>query len=169
MKKFVLAVLLILIFTCCASASETVLAYTTLEAPLAKSLFETFEEETGVKVLWKRLSGGEAIMRLIDESADQKASIWVGGVGTQHIEAKTRGLSMPYKSSVAKNIPANYRDRDNYWTGLYIGPLAFCINTDLAKEFNLRTPRKWNDLISPQYAGHIRLAHPYFQELHTTC
>ena len=161
MKKFLITIFFMLLMTYDSNADEIVRAYTTLEPPLAQSLFDEFEKDTGIKVLWERLSGGETIMKLIDESADQKASIWVGGVGTQHIEAKLRALSVPYKSSAAKNIPAHYRDRDNYWTGLYIAPLSFCINKDLSKEFHLRTPRRWDELTLPQYTGQIRAAHPY--------
>nr|MBQ6739848.1 extracellular solute-binding protein [Synergistaceae bacterium] len=134
MKKFVVIALLVLALASCVQAAEVVKAYTTMEEPLAKALFDEFEKETGIKVEWVRLSGGEAIARLEAERANPQASIWVGGVGTQHIEAKLRGLSTPYRSRVANSIPERYRDPENYWTGLYVGPIAFCINTNVAKE-----------------------------------
>ncbi len=160
MKKLFFAVALVLVFACVASAAETVNAYTTMEEPLAKALFDAFEEETGIKVEWVRLSGGEAIARLEAERANPQASIWVGGVGTQHIEAKLRGLSTPYRSRVAKSIPSRYRDPENYWTGLYVGPIAFCMNTERAKELGLEMPKSWADMIKPEYAKKVRVAHP---------
>lgn len=160
MKKFVFAVAFVLLFAFSANAAEVVKAYTTMEEPLAKALFDEFEKETGIKVEWVRLSGGEAIARLEAEKANPQASIWVGGVGTQHIEAKLRGLSTPYRSRVAKSIPSRYRDPENYWTGLYVGPIAFCMNTERAKELNLEMPKSWADLIKPEYAKKIRVAHP---------
>ncbi len=160
MKKLFFAVAFVLVFACVASAAESVNAYTTMEEPLAKALFDAFEEETGIKVEWVRLSGGEAIARLEAERANPQASIWVGGVGTQHIEAKLRGLSTPYRSRVAKSIPSRYRDPENYWTGLYVGPIAFCMNTERAKELGLEMPKSWADMIKPEYAKKVRVAHP---------
>ena len=160
MKKFALALALTALLCGPAFAAETVKAYTTMEEPLAKALFDAFEAETGIKVEWVRLSGGEAIARLEAERANPQASIWVGGVGTQHIEAKLRGLSTPYRSRVANSIPARYRDPDNYWTGLYVGPIAFCMNTDRAKELGLEMPKSWADLLKPEYAKKVRVAHP---------
>ena len=162
MKKFALAlVMFTFIFSSTVTfAAEVVKAYTTMEEPLAKSLFDAFEAETGIKVQWVRLSGGEAVARLEAERENPQASIWVGGVGTQHIEAKLRGLSTPYRSKAANSIPSRYRDRENYWTGLYVGPIAFCMNTERAAELNLKMPKSWADLIKPEYAKKIRVAHP---------
>ena len=160
MKKIAFALVFVALLSSTAFAAEVVKAYTTMEEPLAKALFDAFEEETGIKVEWVRLSGGEAIARLEAERANPQASIWVGGVGTQHIEAKLRGLSTPYRSRVANSIPAKYRDKENYWTGLYVGPIAFCMNTDRAKELGLEMPKSWADLIKPEYAKKVRVAHP---------
>lgn len=143
-----------------AQAKETVKAYTTLEEPLAKALFDEFEKQTGIRVEWVRLSGGEALARIEAEKENPQASIWVGGVGTQHIEGKLKGLTTPYKSRVAKTIPEKYRDPENYWTGLYIGPIAFCMNTNRAAELKLDMPKTWEDLLKPEYARRVRVAHP---------
>ena len=157
---FALACVLALGAAGCGWAAETVKAYTTMEEPLAKALFDAFEEETKIKVEWVRLSGGEAIARLEAEKANPQASIWVGGVGTQHIEAKLRGLSTPYRSRAAGSIPDRYRDPENFWTGLYVGPIAFCMNTDRAKELGLVMPKSWADIVKPEYAKKVRIAHP---------
>ena len=143
-----------------ADAAEVVKAYTTLEEPLAQALFDNFTKETGIKVEWVRLSGGEAVARIEAEKANPQASIWVGGVGTQHIEAKLKGLTTPYKSRVVDSIPAKYRDPENYWTGLYVGPIAFAMNTKRAEELKLDMPKSWADLLKPEYAKKVRVAHP---------
>ena len=119
------------------AAGESVSAYTTLEEPLAAALFSMFEEETGIKVNFVRLSGGEAVARLEAEAANPQVSIWVGGVGLDHITAKSKGLTTPYVSRFASNTPAQYRDAENYWIGLYVGPLTFVTNLDRAEELGL--------------------------------
>lgn len=135
-------------------------AYTTLEEPLAAALFAQFEAETGIHVNFVRLSGGETVARLEAESANPQASIWVGGVGLDHITAKSKGLTTPYVSRAAGNTPAQFKDPENYWVGLYVGPLTFVINLDRAKELGLDIPSSWNDLLDPQYKGYIRMANP---------
>jgi iron(III) transport system substrate-binding protein len=140
--------------------SQSVSAYTTLEEPLAKALFELFESETGIRVNFVRLSGGEATARIEAESANPQASIWVGGVGLDHITAKSKNLTEPYVSREAVNTPAQYRDPDNYWIGLYVGPLVISTNLDRARELGLTPPKSWADLIKPEYRGFVRMANP---------
>jgi iron(III) transport system substrate-binding protein len=141
-------------------AQNTLSAYTTLEEPLAKALFEQFQKETDITVNFVRLSGGEAVARMEAESANPQASIWVGGVGLDHITAKSKGLTTPYRSRFAANTRAEFRDSGDYWIGLYVGPLTFVTNMDRAKALGLTPPKSWEDLLMPQYKGHIRMANP---------
>ena len=135
-------------------------AYTTLEEPLAAKLFEQFEAETGIKVNFVRLSGGEAVARMDAEKENPQASIWVGGVGLDHITAKSKDLTTPYISRFSTATPAQFRDKDNYWIGLYVGPLTFVTNLDRAEELGLDVPTSWEDLTDPQYEGFVRVANP---------
>ncbi len=160
MKKSFLAVLLISCAIAALAAQEKVSAYTTLEEPLAKELFDLFKATTGISVDFIRLSGGEVIARMEAEKENPQASIWVGGVGLDHITARTMNLTTPYKSRAADNTPAKYRDAENYWIGLYVGPLSFVTNTVRAKELNLPVPTSWNDLTKPIYKGYIRAPNP---------
>ena len=143
-----------------AAAAGSVGAYTTLEEPLAAALFDLFEKETGIKVNFVRLSGGEAVARLEAESGNPQVSIWVGGVGLDHITAKSKGLTTPYVSRYASNTPAMYRDPENFWIGLYVGPLTIVTNLDRAKELGITAPTSWADLVKPEYKGLIRMADP---------
>jgi iron(III) transport system substrate-binding protein len=94
------------------------------------------------------------------ESANPQASIWVGGVGLDHITAKTRNLTTPYQSRFAAETPSEYRDPENFWIGLYISPLTFVTNLDRARALGLTPPRSWADLLRPEYRGHIRMPNP---------
>jgi len=160
MKKVLLTLLVLAVAGGAAFAQQSVNAYTTVEEPLAKQLFDQFEKETGIKVNWVRLSGGEAEARMEAEKGNPQASIWVGGVGLNHMSAKKKGLTTPYRSRLADNTPAQYRDPENYWIGLYLGPLGFITNEARARELNIKAPQSWADLLKPEYKGLIRMANP---------
>nr|WP_319473347.1 ABC transporter substrate-binding protein [uncultured Sphaerochaeta sp.] len=143
-----------------AAASGSVNAYTTLEEPLAAKLFQLFEQETGIKVNFVRLSGGETVARLEAEASNPQASIWVGGVGLDHITAKSKGLTTPYVSRYTSKTPEQFRDPDNFYIGLYVGPLTFVTNLDRAAELGIEPPKSWADLLKPEYKGYVRMANP---------
>ncbi len=134
-------------------------AYTTLDEELARRVFAAFTEETGIQVDWVRLSTGECVARLEAEKENPQASIWYGGVGLGHIEAKNKGLTMPYDSPAA-GMPDQFRDADRYWAGIYAGPLCFESNTQQLERFNLTAPRSWEELADPKYEGHVQMANP---------
>lgn len=143
-----------------AAAQETLSVYTTLEEPLAKAILEKFQAETGIRTSFVRLSGGEAIARMEAEAANPQASIWLGGVGLDHITAKDKGLTTAYKSRFASKTAAEFKDKDGFWIGLYVGPLTFVTNTKRAAELGLTPPKSWADLLKPEYKGQIRMANP---------
>ncbi len=143
-----------------ARAGEVLKAYAGTEEQVAEELFAAFEKETGIKVEWIRLSGGEAVERIEAEKDHPQAAIWVGGVGTMHIDLKNQGLTIPYASPNANNIPKKFRDRDNFWIGLYVAPLAFCYERERLAELKLEIPETWAELIKPEYHKHLRVAHP---------
>ena len=162
-KRVVLGTLLVAVWCggfAGAEAAESLKAYTTLEEAYAKELLDAFEKETGIAVEWVRLASGETVARIEAEKANPQASIWVGGVGTLHIDAKNKWLTMPYNSREAENIPAKYRDPERFWIGLYVGPIAFAMNTDRAKELGLSMPKTWEDLLKPEFAKRVRMANP---------
>lgn len=160
MKRIATLLVILALAASLATAQQKVGVYTTLEEPLAKELFDLFQKETGIQVNWQRLSGGEVESRLEAEKANPQASIWVGAVGLNHMSAKIKGLTTPYKSRMLANTPAEYRDTENYWVGLYLGPLAFITNNKVAKEQGLKPPVSWADLLKPEYKGKIRMANP---------
>ena len=139
--------------------AQRITAYTTLDEELAQKVFKAFTAETGIQVDWVRLSTGEAVARIEAEKANPQASIWFGGVGIGHIQAKQKGLTMQYDSPAAK-MPAQFRDKDHYWSGIYAGALCFESNTDKLAKYGLKAPTSWAEIISPEYKGQVQMANP---------
>jgi iron(III) transport system substrate-binding protein len=160
MKRLAILMAALLVFGAGVWAQESVSVYASSDETLAKQLFDKFTAETGIKVNFVRLSGGEAVSRMEAEKDNPQASLWFGGVGLDHITGKLKGLTTPYKSRVAGTIPEMYRDPEGYWTGFYIGPVTFFTNNKRAKELGITPPTSWADLIKPEYKGYIRMADP---------
>lgn len=119
-----------------------------------------FQKETGIKVEGVRMSSGEIIGRIKAEKNNPKASLWFGGPVDGQIQAKADGLLEKYVSPNAAKIPEQFKDRDGYWIGVYIGYLGFASNQKLLKEKGVEAPKSWNDLLKPEFTGQIVTANP---------
>jgi iron(III) transport system substrate-binding protein len=155
-----IASLALLSFSGCKSKTPGLFAYVSLDEEIAQDLLATYEKETGTKVQFVRLSTGEASARLEAEKNNPQASLWLGGVGLVHSEAKLKGLTTPYISPTTEKIPAAYRDKEGYWNGLYLGVLAFAANTEQLQKRGLKAPETWADLLDPKWKGLIQVPNP---------
>ena len=161
MKK-VIIFLMILIINSSILYSKEVHVYLCFK-DLQETLLKEFEKETGIEVIlgWDKIMGTNEVIEQLEKSAgNPKASIWISGVGLGHIEGKNKNLTIPYRSPFSKNTSKEFKDKDYYWTGLYIGSLSIGVNTKLAKEQNLKIPNGWDDLIKSEYRNKIRMANP---------
>ncbi len=64
----------------------------------AKVVAAEFEKDTGIKVKFVRMSGGETLSRIRAEKNNPQASLWYGGSADSFIMAKKEGLLEAYKS-----------------------------------------------------------------------
>ncbi|MCX7950637.1 MAG: ABC transporter substrate-binding protein [Clostridiales bacterium] len=166
--KKVLAIVLSLslvlgLFTGCQSKKQSDLKLTIyaglMEDHMIKAVQE-FEKETGIKVEAVRMSSGEILGRVKAEKENPKASVWFGGPADGFIAAKEEGLLEKYVSPNAKDIPDKFKDKDGYWTGIYIGYLGFSSNEKLLKEKGIEAPKSWEDLLKPELKGQVSMANP---------
>ena len=77
----------------------------------ALKIAQEFEKDTGIKVNFVRMSGGEILSRIRAEKDAPKASIWYGGPSDSFVAAKKENLLQPYISGNAKIIPENMKDK----------------------------------------------------------
>lgn len=119
-----------------------------------------FEKETGIKVDAVRMSSGEILGRIAAEKENPKASVWFGGPADGFIQAKENGLLEAYESKNANDIPEEFKDPENFWTGIYIGYLGFASNGKLLEERGIKAPESWDDLLKPEFKGQVVTANP---------
>lgn len=161
---FILSLIAVFSFGCtkksASSDSKTLTAYVSLEEALGNDLAKAFQKETGVALKFVRLSTGEAEARMEAEKNNPQASIWIGGVGLGHSSAKHKGLTTPHTSAALNKIPAEFRDPKGYWNGIYVGTLVFAGNTARLKEFGLKMPKSWNDLLDAKWKNRLQIPNP---------
>jgi len=119
-----------------------------------------FTSATGIKADYVRLSGGEAVARLNATGDSPEFDAWFGGGAEGHLAADGAGFIEPYESPNAGAIPDEYKDADARWTGVYVGALSFCSNTDVLDEIGAKAPTSWDDLLDPEFKGNVAMAHP---------
>ncbi len=127
---------------------------------LCQAWTSAFTEKTGVKTDFVRLSSGETVARLAAAKDSPEFDVWHGGPVDGFGAAKNDSLIEAYKSPNAEQIPADYRDADGYWNGVYVGALGFCSNQKMLDKLGVDVPNSWDDLLDPKLKGQISTAHP---------
>ncbi|MGE5582035.1 MAG: ABC transporter substrate-binding protein [Bacillota bacterium] len=127
-------------------------------------LLDLFKERTGIGYSYLRMPTGEIVDRVIGNASSNKVDIILGGTADAHQSLANSGLLAKYRSPVAKDIEAGFKSPDDYWTGIYVGPLAICVNENLwRKEFagcGLKKPEAFEDLLNPAFKGKIIMPDP---------
>jgi len=119
-----------------------------------------FTSATGIPADYVRLSGGEAVARLSATGDTPEFDAWFGGGAEGHLAADEAGFIEPYTSPNADQIADEYKDADGRWTGVYVGALGFCSNTDVLDEIGADAPESWDDLLDPAFKSNVAMAHP---------
>lgn len=161
-KCFSVLLLSLVIFGCNkdSTPSNEIFIYASMDEPLAQQLASAYEKQSGVKVNLVRLSTGEAAARIEAEKNNPQAAMWLGGVGLGHEQLKQKGLTVPYTPKGTEKIEASFKDKDHFWTGLYIGVLAFASNKQKLKDQKLKAPESWTDLLQPGFKQQIQISNP---------
>jgi iron(III) transport system substrate-binding protein len=125
-----------------------------------QAMTKAFEEQTGIKTGYVRLSSGEALAKLRATKDNPEFSVWWGGPADGFIAANAEGLIEPYLSPSAEKVPAAQKDASGVWTGVYVGALGFCSNKDVLSQLGVEKPASWEALLDPKLKGQVAMAHP---------
>ena len=119
-----------------------------------------FEELTGIKTTYQRLSTSEVPAKISEEKGKPSADVWFGGTNSPYDEAAADGLlDNSYVPANASHLTKSiYKDPNGYWYGIYTGILGIMVNTDELNRLGLEAPKSWDDLLKPEYKGLIWLS-----------
>ena len=145
-------------------AAEKLTYYCSAQEDWCQLMATGFEEATGIKVNMTRKSSGETFAQLKAEADNPKGDIWWGGTGDPHLQAAEEGLTEPYMSPMrGEQHEWSIRQAEsggNATIGIYSGALGYGYNEDVLKANNLPGPACWEDLLKPEYKGHVQMANP---------
>lgn len=166
MKKTMLSLLLVAVFVFAGYASSQAAGkvlhiYEAFDTEEAKYYIEAFEKETGIDVVWVRMSSGEVLARVEAEAANPQATVWHAGSNTSHISAASKGLLAPYKPKTDFKLADNLHAEDWTWTGFYSGAIGFVSNTNFLSKKGIKAPSSWDDLLNPAFSKNVAMAYPY--------
>lgn len=125
-----------------------------------EEVFAKFTEETGIKVNFLDMSSGEVLSRVEAEGGKPVADLWFGGGVDSFISAANKGLLEAYTSPEAEKIPAQFKDPEGYWNGIYLVITGFIVNNDVLAEKSLDAPKTWKDITDNKYKGEIIMSNP---------
>lgn len=169
-KKSITAFILILfliatIFSSCQDNGKEVVVYTSVDQVYSEPILRYFEEQTGINV--KAVYDIEAtktvglVNRLIAEKDYPQADVFWSGEFVQTILLKGKGMLAPYLSPNASDIPSQYIDPENYWTGFAGRARVLLVNTDLVSPDDY--PDSIYDLVDDTWpADQTGIAYPLF-------
>jgi iron(III) transport system substrate-binding protein len=124
----------------------------------------SFEDATGIDVNMTRKSSGETFAQIKAEASNPKGDVWWGGTGDPHLQAAEENLTEPYVSPMRDQLHpwaiSQAESAGDKTIGIYSGALGYGYNTELLASNSLPEPACWNDLLKPEYKGHVQMANP---------
>lgn len=163
-RFFILAGIACLLFSCAKKGQREVVVYTSVDQVFSEPILNDFEKNTGIKV--KAAYDVEAsktvglVNRLIAEKRNPKCDVFWNNEIVRTIVLKEKEILIPYASLSAEDIPPQFRDKDDYWTGFAARARVLIYNTKMLEEADV--PESIFELAKPKWKGRVALAYPLF-------
>ncbi|MBX2881368.1 MAG: ABC transporter substrate-binding protein [Granulosicoccus sp.] len=145
-------------------AAEKLTYYCSAQEDWCQLMATGFEEATGIKVNMTRKSSGETLAQIKAEASNPKGDVWWGGTGDPHLQAAEEGLTEAYESPMRGEVHdwsiSQSESAGNKTIGIYSGALGYGYNSEILEANNLPEPACWEDLLKPEYKGHVQMANP---------
>ena len=164
-KKLQFSLLLVaVLMTAGTTRADKLTYYCSAQEDWCQLMARSFEEATGIDVNMTRKSSGETFAQIRAEASNPKGDVWWGGTGDPHLQAAEEGLTEEYLSPMRGELQdwaiSQAESSGNRTIGIYSGALGYGYNTELLAANNLPEPACWNDLLKPEFKGHVQMANP---------
>ena len=140
---------------------KTVTVYVSEDQVFSEPVLRDFERDTGIKVKavydTEEAKSTGTMNRLIAEKSNPQADVYWANEPIRAEVLKQKGISTPYVSPNAKDIPAVFKDPDGYWTGFSARARVFVVNTSIKDK-----PETILACADPRWKGRSVIANPLF-------
>lgn len=141
-----------------------VVVYTSVDEVFARPISERFESDTGIKVRLvpdtEETKSTGLLNRLIAEKQRPVADVFWSGDPVRAAVLKRQGVSAPYLSPLAEDLPERFSDPDHHWTGFSARARILIYNTNLVPPE--QEPTSVMDLLDERFKGKVCIANPLF-------
>ena len=165
MKKIAFVSILVsfwaMLFSCKEKDFGNLVVYGSCDVEYLNAACLKFEQMTGIKTSYERLSSGEVLSKIESENGSPSADVWFGGTTDPYNEAAAKNLLQPYEAKNASHLLGEqFKDKNNNWYGIYRGILGFFWNKTSLESMKIEPPRDWDDLLKSDYKDLIAFANP---------
>ncbi len=144
--------------------SGEVVVYTSVDDVFARPICEQFERDTGIKVQLvpdtEETKSTGLLNRLIAEKDRPVCDVFWSGDPIRAAILKSKGVSAPYASPQAAELPKLYSDPEGHWTGFSCRARVIIYNRDLVPAG--QEPNLVLDLVDARFKDKACLANPLF-------
>jgi iron(III) transport system substrate-binding protein len=134
-----------------------------LYSPHGRNLLELLEQEfellnPDVDVRWLDMGSQEVFDRVRSEQANPQADIWFGGPDVIFSRGAEKELLQPFRPSWAEQLPAESRDAEDLYFGLYLAVPILMFNSEAVTGEDV--PLDWADLLDERWKDKVIIRDP---------
>ncbi len=144
-----------------APQSRTVTVYVSEDQVFSEPILRDFERETGIKVKaiydTEEAKSTGVMNRLLAERNNPRADVYWANEPIRAQVLKLKGVSAPYRSPNARDIPSMFKDPQGYWTGFSARARVLIVNKRVKDK-----PTSILAYTDPKWKGKAVIANPLF-------
>ncbi len=141
--------------------NKTVTVYVSEDQVFSEPILKDFEKETGIKVKavydTEEAKSTGSMNRLIAEKSNPQADVYWANEPIRAEVLKHKGVSAPYTSPNAADIPNVFKDPEGYWTGFSARARVLVVNKNVKDK-----PQSISAYTDPRWKGRAVIANPLF-------
>jgi iron(III) transport system substrate-binding protein len=167
MRKPIIAVVAALIaalaigVTGCSSKQPGVVVYVSEDQVFSEPILRDFERESGIRVKpvfdTEEAKSTGVMNRLLAEKNNPQADIYWANEPIRAEVLKQENVAAAYKSPSAEGIPAQFKDRQGYWTGFSARARVLIVNQSVTNK-----PKSITAYGDQAFKGRTVIANPLF-------
>ena len=143
---------------------EGVVIYCATDDVIAAPILEEFERTSGIHVKpvydTEQSKTVSLANKLKFERTNPQCDVYWNNEILHTVRLAEEGVFEPYASPSAADIPAEFKDPQNRWTGFAARPRILIVSTDASMWPDADRPKSMEDLANPKWKGRAVMAKP---------